>query len=169
MRGIESSLSSMNAKRETRLASGLRAVESKGFSIVPKRGIDLILDSFATVGKAPDGGSVARCQPVSGPVRSRHFRSALDHVVSSHAPLPTRGAHRRDRRVYAPRPPQVQGGKEEQLCLPSSNEDVTAVDREPWGDLPCTPLACESTLSLPYAAFLGWMVAIKTTTFKKYL
>ena len=30
---------------ETRLASGLRAIESKGFSAIPKTGIALILDS----------------------------------------------------------------------------------------------------------------------------
>jgi hypothetical protein len=38
-------------ERETRLASGLRAVEIYGFSIIPETGIALILDSFRTTGK----------------------------------------------------------------------------------------------------------------------
>ncbi len=41
-------------ERETRLASGLRAIESKGFSAIPKMGIALFLDSFSAVGK-PSG------------------------------------------------------------------------------------------------------------------
>ena len=36
-----------NLERETRLASGLQAVDIKGLSVVPEMGIALILDSFS--------------------------------------------------------------------------------------------------------------------------
>ena len=38
-------------ERETRLASGFRAVEIKGLSAFPETGIALILDSFLEIGK----------------------------------------------------------------------------------------------------------------------
>jgi len=48
----------MNEERETRLASGFRTVEIKGFYIIPETGIALILDSFCWVGNSSPPGVI---------------------------------------------------------------------------------------------------------------